>query len=128
MLEDVLSAVCELPLDPGPCMALIFMWYYDAERQACDSFLYGGCQGNGNRFENKTNCTSTCVTPKKGKSGGTNLSEEPTSTETDEGLIVGVVCGCVFGAAFLITLGLFLHQRKKIKKQQHKSVPQVEMH
>ncbi|KAM4687223.1 inter-alpha-trypsin inhibitor-like [Rhinophrynus dorsalis] len=120
------DAVCALPQDAGPCMAMIFMWYYDAERQVCDSFLYSGCQGNGNRFENRINCTNLCVPLKKGKSGGTNLSEEH-SSQTDEGLIVGIVCGIVFGAAFLVTLGLYLVQRKKLKKQEHKRVPDVEL-
>ncbi|XP_053305056.1 WAP four-disulfide core domain protein 6B-like [Spea bombifrons] len=120
------EAVCGLPQDAGPCMALILMWYYDPQREACDTFFYSGCQGNGNRFDSKTNCTGTCITPRKGRSSGTNLSEEPSSSETDAGLVIGIVFGCVFGAAFLITLILFLVQRKKLKKQ-HKRVPAVEM-
>ncbi|XP_063782502.1 inter-alpha-trypsin inhibitor-like [Pseudophryne corroboree] len=118
---------CDLPQETGPCMALILMWYYDKTRQACDTFFYGGCQGNGNRFDNKDNCTKLCVIPKKGKSGGSSLSEEPSDSQNDAGLIIGIVFGCVFGAAFLITLGMYLAQRKKVKKQQHKLVPATEM-
>uniref|UniRef100_A0A8C5M0M9 BPTI/Kunitz inhibitor domain-containing protein n=1 Tax=Leptobrachium leishanense TaxID=445787 RepID=A0A8C5M0M9_9ANUR len=120
------EAVCELPVESGPCMALMVMWYYDAKRDVCDNFIYGGCQGNGNRFYTKGNCTRTCVNPKRGRFGGAAESEDSPQSDTDTGLIVGVVCGCVFGVAFLVTLGLYLVQRKKAKTQ-HKRVPAVEM-
>ncbi|XP_063309595.1 inter-alpha-trypsin inhibitor-like [Pelobates fuscus] len=119
------EAVCNLPMESGPCLAIILMWYYDQKQDVCDSFLYGGCQGNGNRFHTKSNCSRTCVSAKKGRFGGAE-SEEPPPSETDSGLIVGIVCGCVFGVAFLVTLGLYLVQRKNLKKQ-HKLVPAVEM-
>eukprot|EP00079_Xenopus_tropicalis_P013274 XP_002941453.2 PREDICTED: kunitz-type serine protease inhibitor 6-like [Xenopus tropicalis] len=112
-------------MESGPCLALIPQWYYNKERGACHSFLYSGCQGNGNRFENKENCTTLCLNPKKGRTGGADVSGEQPS-ETDTGLVIGIVCGVVFGAAFLATLALYLVQRKKLKKQ-HKAVPTVEM-
>ncbi|XP_018123515.1 boophilin-H2 isoform X1 [Xenopus laevis] len=119
------DAVCDLPVESGPCLALIPMWSYNKERKLCESFLYSGCQGNGNRFENKDNCTSLCINPKKGRTGGADVSGEQAS-ETDAGLVIGIICGVVFGAAFLVTLSLYLVQRKKLKKQ-HKPVPTVEM-
>ncbi|XP_075711254.1 inter-alpha-trypsin inhibitor-like [Rhinoderma darwinii] len=123
------DAVCDLPQDQGPCMALIFMWYYDQERKVCDSFFYGGCRGNGNRFEDRNECTKLCVVPRKGKSGASDVAvdSEPTGSGTDAGLVIGIVFGVIFGAAFLVTLGLYLVQRKKLKKQTHKRVPDTEM-
>ncbi|KAM9331100.1 amblin-like [Gastrophryne carolinensis] len=102
------AAVCDLKQDPGLCMALIPMWYYNKTLQACNTFFYGGCQGNGNRFESKEECLSRCAPSK--------------------GLVIGIVFGCVFGVAFLVTLVMYLVQRKKLKKHQHKPVPAQEMH
>ncbi|KAM8960975.1 protein AMBP-like [Pelodytes ibericus] len=120
------EAACDLPVNAGPCLALILMWHYNQQKETCESFFYGGCQGNGNRFENRSNCTSLCVTPRKGRFGGETKTEESSPSETDAGLIIGIVFGCVFGVAFLVTLGMYLVQRKKLKKQ-HKPVPAVEM-
>ncbi|XP_075043624.1 inter-alpha-trypsin inhibitor-like isoform X2 [Mixophyes fleayi] len=121
------EAVCDLPQDSGPCMALILMWSYDKKRQVCDTFFYGGCKGNGNRFDNKEECKSICVIPKQRKSGVSDTSEETSDSQSDAGLITGIVFGCVFGAAFIVTLGMYLVQRNKLKKQQHKLVPDTEM-
>uniref|UniRef100_A0AAY4ATC2 Tissue factor pathway inhibitor-like n=1 Tax=Denticeps clupeoides TaxID=299321 RepID=A0AAY4ATC2_9TELE len=51
---------CSLPVDHGSCFAMLLMYYYNAEEKACRIFHYGGCQGNGNRFEKKEDCQRTC--------------------------------------------------------------------
>ncbi|XP_072270104.1 inter-alpha-trypsin inhibitor-like [Pyxicephalus adspersus] len=80
------DAVCELPMDSGPCLALVPMWYYNKEKDVCESFFWGGCQGNGNKFEIKDSCNSLCVTPKKGKSGAnSNTSNESSESQSDAG-------------------------------------------
>lgn len=114
--------VCSLPLDKGPCMALLMMWYYNSEMKECDSFFYGGCQGNGNRFSSKKNCTSTCVSSKKGKSGSGQAADEedPAQSSTDEGTIVAIVFSVIFAVAFVISLTLFLRQRKAMKSKEKK--------
>ncbi|XP_069819478.1 kunitz-type serine protease inhibitor bitisilin-3-like [Dendropsophus ebraccatus] len=119
------EAVCNLTMDPGPCLSAIFMWYYDKNSKICDSFLYGGCQGNGNRFSNRTECISRCLPAKKGKSGASDAA--PSGSGTDAGLVIGVLFGVIFGLAFLVTLGMYLVQRKKLKKQKHQRVPDTEM-
>ncbi|XP_077137405.1 inter-alpha-trypsin inhibitor-like [Ranitomeya variabilis] len=123
------DAVCDLPKEPGKCLALILKWYYDQEQRICGTFLYSGCQGNGNRFEEKNECIQRCVVPKKGRAGSSDVDQnaEPSDSGTDAGLIVGIVFGVIFGAAFLVTLGLYLVQRKKLKKQKHQPVPDTEM-
>ncbi len=51
--------VCSLPFDPGPCEALFPVYaFVDG---ACVMRTYGGCQGNGNRFNTLGECLATCV-------------------------------------------------------------------
>ncbi|XP_035896391.1 papilin isoform X2 [Anopheles stephensi] len=52
--------VCHLPKITGPCSGEYNMWYYDAERNMCGQFTYGGCLGNANRFEKLEDCKATC--------------------------------------------------------------------
>jgi len=49
-----------LEKDPGPCEALFYRWYFNAETRLCEEFVYGGCLGNGNRFVSKMECEQTC--------------------------------------------------------------------
>jgi hypothetical protein len=36
------------------------MYAYDNETDSCNQFIYGGCQGNGNRFSTKEECMTSC--------------------------------------------------------------------
>ena len=42
---------------------IIHMWFFNAEAGVCETFIYSGCQGNGNQFESWEACEQTCVTP-----------------------------------------------------------------
>ncbi|CAK9303212.1 unnamed protein product [Gordionus sp. m RMFG-2023] len=55
------SDVCHLPVDPGPCEALVERWYYNAGEGKCLAFNYGGCRGNGNNFSCRGNCQRACI-------------------------------------------------------------------
>lgn len=120
---------CNLTKERGPCMALIVMWYYDYEKQACDTFLYGGCQGNGNRFSGWKECHDTCKVSRSGRMSFTAQNDVPPSSSTSEGVIIGAVCACIFGMAFIVTLAVFFVQRKKQKQygRNKKQVESVEM-
>ncbi|CAG2121917.1 unnamed protein product, partial [Medioppia subpectinata] len=48
--------VCSLPRAEGPCRAAIIQWYFNAKSRRCERFYYGGCEGNGNRFDDRTAC------------------------------------------------------------------------
>ncbi|KAJ1090621.1 hypothetical protein NDU88_003751 [Pleurodeles waltl] len=56
------SAVCKEQKDAGPCHSFLAKWFFNSTSFRCERFWYGGCGGNGNRFESWDHCKSTCVT------------------------------------------------------------------
>lgn len=55
---------CRLPPDQGPCRALLWRHFFNMSSMQCESFYYGGCHGNANRFSSLASCTDYC-SPKK---------------------------------------------------------------
>uniref|UniRef100_A0A915KDY4 BPTI/Kunitz inhibitor domain-containing protein n=1 Tax=Romanomermis culicivorax TaxID=13658 RepID=A0A915KDY4_ROMCU len=51
---------CDQPKDKGPCSGAFIRWYWNPASADCELFTYGGCQGNGNNFDTKEECVSTC--------------------------------------------------------------------
>ncbi|KAL4630154.1 boophilin-H2-like [Arapaima gigas] len=115
------GAVCELPKEHGKCMAWLIMFYYNVEEKTCRTFHYGGCGGNGNRFDTREECLQTCA--KSGRSVGEPAAEgNPDEKTADAGLIVGIVGGCVFAAA-VISVAVFLVMQRRSKRRGKKKVP-----
>jgi hypothetical protein len=54
------SADCNLPKAVGTCRALMPRFYYNSATKTCESFNYGGCQGNANNFDTKAGCEKAC--------------------------------------------------------------------
>lgn len=52
--------LCSLPPVVGPCDGAYEQYYYDRNTDSCQTFTYGGCQGNNNRFTEKTSCEVRC--------------------------------------------------------------------
>ncbi|KAK2161324.1 hypothetical protein NP493_1590g00049 [Ridgeia piscesae] len=52
--------VCQLPKLPGPCKGSFLSWFYNVKTKKCETFIYGGCKGNGNRFKSKAECEKKC--------------------------------------------------------------------
>ncbi|KAH8412071.1 hypothetical protein KR222_008446 [Zaprionus bogoriensis] len=48
------------PAVVGICLALIRSWSYDQWDNRCFEFIYGGCDGNDNRFRTKEECEAKC--------------------------------------------------------------------
>ncbi|XP_071965848.1 uncharacterized protein [Antedon mediterranea] len=58
-------ANCLLEVETGLCLAAFNMFYYDSATKQCKSFTYGGCGGNGNRFNTYKDCQDSCFARKK---------------------------------------------------------------
>ncbi|XP_060929822.1 kunitz-type protease inhibitor 2 [Limanda limanda] len=52
--------VCRLPVKVGLCRAAFPRFFYNVTEQKCRSFVFGGCDANGNNFESEAECESTC--------------------------------------------------------------------
>ncbi|KAF4522763.1 hypothetical protein B566_EDAN012353, partial [Ephemera danica] len=44
------ASSCQLTRDSGTCTSWIAKWYYDAAGEQCNTFYYGSCGGNDNRY------------------------------------------------------------------------------
>ena len=54
------TAICNEKIDAGPCEAAMLRWAFDSEKNACEQFTYGGCQGTRNNFRTQEACVNTC--------------------------------------------------------------------
>ncbi|XP_045647062.1 protein AMBP [Ursus americanus] len=59
-------AACNLPIVRGPCRGYHKLWAFDAAQGKCVPFIYGGCQGNGNKFYSEKECKEYCGVPSSG--------------------------------------------------------------
>ena len=52
--------ICELAPEMGPCEAYFEQYFYNSTSETCEKFIYGGCQGNKNRFTSIDECDKKC--------------------------------------------------------------------
>ena len=52
---------CSAPPDPGRCEAYFRSWYHDPSTGICRPFVYGGCDGNANRYTSLEECQKACA-------------------------------------------------------------------
>ena len=52
---------CYLPKVAGPCKGMYEKWYFDQQWRKCMPFRYGGCLGNGNRYDSEVACQESCL-------------------------------------------------------------------
>ena len=55
-----LDEVCSQEPDPGPCDGAFPRFFHNATSGRCEEFVYGGCEGNDNRFNTQEECEQTC--------------------------------------------------------------------
>ncbi|XP_029026207.1 kunitz-type protease inhibitor 2 [Betta splendens] len=54
------DSLCRQPVKVGACRAAFPRFFYNTTEQRCRSFIYGGCEGNGNNFDSQEACEETC--------------------------------------------------------------------
>lgn len=57
---DGLGKDCSSPPEAGPCRAYFRKFFFDTSDKTCKEFGYGGCEGNGNRYDTKEQCQMKC--------------------------------------------------------------------
>ncbi|XP_076003434.1 kappaPI-actitoxin-Avd3c isoform X2 [Genypterus blacodes] len=55
---------CLLPMEEGSCGRYTLRWYFNG--RACRPFVYGGCEGNANRFLYQEDCEAVCLGESQG--------------------------------------------------------------
>jgi len=51
---------CTLDQAVGPCRAYRPSFFFNKNTHQCESFMYSGCQGNANRFDDLESCEAKC--------------------------------------------------------------------
>ncbi len=60
LVDDVLPGLCKLPMVTGLCRGRFPKFGYHPELKTCSEFIYGGCGGNDNQFDDVESCMKTC--------------------------------------------------------------------
>ncbi|XP_017075105.2 kunitz-type serine protease inhibitor bungaruskunin [Drosophila eugracilis] len=56
---------CLQPLETGPCRMNLERFYYNKDTKTCETFKYGGCRGNDNRWGFRQTCEEACLPKNK---------------------------------------------------------------
>ncbi|XP_066978000.1 papilin isoform X20 [Macrobrachium rosenbergii] len=59
-VEEFNTDHCFLESSQGTCSNFQAYWHYDRSTGVCKQFLYGGCDGNENRFMTRQECENKC--------------------------------------------------------------------
>uniref|UniRef100_V9KSN1 Kunitz-type protease inhibitor 1-like protein n=1 Tax=Callorhinchus milii TaxID=7868 RepID=V9KSN1_CALMI len=111
---------CVEPPMTGSCRAHFIRFYYNPYQRKCERFTYGGCNPNGNNFQDEHDCMLMCrgVTEKDVFSRG--LFERQGQKESNAGVAILIVLAiCIL--VVLAVLGYYLMKMRKkrnLRRQQ----------
>jgi len=65
--QEFPTDICALPKEIGKCRKYVQKYFYNSTDKSCQTFGWGGCDGNANRYDTKAECESYCIktTPAK---------------------------------------------------------------
>ncbi|XP_059581627.1 kunitz-type serine protease inhibitor bitisilin-1-like [Alligator mississippiensis] len=86
--------ICRLPPDRGPCKLHLKRYYFDWVSGSCQTFTYGGCRGNGNRFWSLRSCRKKCQVGGKGLEAARGIAAPGQWLETRGSLMLGRPSRC----------------------------------
>ncbi|XP_049807405.1 kunitz-type serine protease inhibitor dendrotoxin E-like [Schistocerca nitens] len=52
---------CSLDAAPGRCRGVFHSFFWNATARRCQPFIWGGCEGNSNRFDSEEDCHHACA-------------------------------------------------------------------
>ncbi|XP_045415097.1 tissue factor pathway inhibitor [Lemur catta] len=89
-----MHSFCALKADDGPCKAMMKRFFFNIFTQQCEEFVYGGCEGNQNRFDSLEECNKICVRDYSKKFTKTTFRKEKPDfcfLEEDAGICRGYI-------------------------------------
>ncbi|XP_069472084.1 collagen alpha-3(VI) chain [Ambystoma mexicanum] len=87
--ETDLTDPCVMDFDMGTqCKEYEVKWFYDSKSGICTQVWYGGCGGNGNRFDTEAECLSRCLKPSADKV----ILPQPAVEESASAVYVTDIC------------------------------------
>jgi hypothetical protein len=57
----IITDICGLRPETGRCRERHIKWFYNGTTSRCERFIYGGCDGNPNKFDTQDECDSFCA-------------------------------------------------------------------
>lgn len=58
--RSINNRLCTFPRDAGRCKASLERFFFNSQTNKCESFDYGGCEGNMNNFMTLEECQKIC--------------------------------------------------------------------
>ncbi|XP_029965787.1 kunitz-type protease inhibitor 1-like [Salarias fasciatus] len=110
------KASCTEPPHVGPCRASLSRWFFNPLTEDCVPFTFGGCEANGNNFQDQDECRTRCrgVTERDVFSRGLFERFEKEEEEKESGSIaLAVVLAVAVLALLAILTYCFLKSRRK---------------